>query len=64
MNSEFLLTHIYQKISPDTADEMIQRLQNVLNKHESAWISFVYFAALEMHGWYTNSPESTYQKAL
>ena len=63
-SSEFLLPHIYQKISSDTSDEMIQKLHGALHKQESVWISFVYFAALEMSGWYTNTPESTYQKAL
>lgn len=64
ISSEFLLTHIYQKISSDTADEMIQKLHNALHKNESVWVSFVYFAALEMSGWYTNTPEFMYQIAL
>ncbi len=35
-----------------------------LSQKSFVWVSFVYFAALEMGGWYQNKPEAQYRKAL
>lgn len=60
----FSIVDIYRKVSRNSESEIIRELHSKLNESSCTWISFVYFAALEMGGWYRDTPDAPHQKAL
>jgi UDP-N-acetyl-D-mannosaminuronic acid transferase (WecB/TagA/CpsF family) len=62
--SVFSIKDIYQKVSQNSEEEIIRDLHIRLEKKSFTWVSFVYFAALELGEWYKNSPDVSYQIAL
>ncbi len=63
-NSDLVITEVYQKVSQKSEYDVIWELHAKMNSSTCTWISFVYFAALEMNGWYKNTPSLEYRKAI
>jgi len=60
----FQIADVYRKVSTEPGIQIIFTLRERLAKGECVWTSFVYFAALQMGGWYSGKPEPSYQASL
>ena len=63
-HSDASIAEVYQKVSQKSETEILRELPTKLHPSTCTWISFVYFAALEMNGWYKNTPSFEYRTAI
>jgi UDP-N-acetyl-D-mannosaminuronic acid transferase (WecB/TagA/CpsF family) len=62
--TDFSITDLYRKVSTDPEAEIIRNLRSKLSNGTFTWVSFVYFAALEMAGWYRGKPDPRHRDAI
>lgn len=58
------LVDLYPRIQNTSAESVCEELYEDLIQKKFSWVSFVYFAALEMNGWYRGEPDALYAQAL
>lgn len=64
MSPVFQIEDVYRKVSEVPAAQIVSQLKSRLSDGDCTWVSFVYFAALEMGGWYAGQQESKYAESL
>lgn len=62
--SDMSLSDLYHKVENQPAEIVCAKLYDDLLQKRFSWVSFVYFAALEMNGWYRGNPDLFYAQAL